>query len=429
MFRFFILIIFFLTSAIAQTTSNVIEITQGKRTQIHLGIDFQLPAHLQKIGSVIESDLKHPDAFQFVTPPYGASSSEDKNLAIWKNTNAQFICQIVATQPKTDEVKVDVHVYHVNSQRPMMGHSFSGKLPQWRQIAHMAANKIYQSLTGQEGYFNSRITYIAMQKRGPHKSKRLAIMDYDGANHTYLTPPDAMALMPRLLPNQKRIVYVKFHAKHTRLHQFDLRSNSDVAFLKNIQGITIAPRFDASGHHMLLSIARRGSTSLFYVQSGNDLKQLTKTRKNVIDTSPCFSPDGRQIVFNSDRNGRPHIYVMSASQPFPECYSPVQISQENGQYRCPIWSPDGQWIAFVKIYQGMFYLGIMRPNGNDERLLIQDFLIDTPSWSPNGQMIIFASQSRLDQPSKVYMVDLNGQFVKQVVTPHEGISPFWSVAP
>jgi TolB protein len=145
-----------------------------------------------------------------------------------------------------------------------------------------------------------------------------------------------------------------------------------------------------------------------------------------IDTSPSASPDGRMIVFNSDRGGTQQLYVMTA-----EGGEVRRISFGEGRYATPVWSPRGDLIAFTKISQGTFSIGVMRPDGSGERILAKGYLVESPTWAPNGRVIMYfrqdgpGSDGHAAEP-KLHSIDLTGYNERQIVTPIGASDPAWS---
>ena len=141
-----------------------------------------------------------------------------------------------------------------------------------------------------------------------------------------------------------------------------------------------------------------------------------------IETAPSFSPDGREIVFESDRSGRGQIYVMGANGGEAR-----RISTGTGQYGTPVWSPRGDLIAFTKQSKGRFHIGVMRTDGSEERLLTASFLDEGPTWSPNGRVIMFTRETQGAQgQANLYSVDITGRNLLRVPTATGASDPAWS---
>jgi TolB protein len=154
--------------------------------------------------------------------------------------------------------------------------------------------------------------------------------------------------------------------------------------------------------------------------SGGSVKRLTYSP--AIETAPSYSPDGKQIVFESDKSGSQQLYIMPGNGGDPR-----RISSGPGRYGTPVWSPRGDMIAFTKQSKGRFHIGVMRLDGSEERLLTASFLDESPTWSPNGRVIVFSRSTRgRDGTSSLYSVDISGRNLKPLKTPEGASDPSWS---
>jgi TolB protein len=281
------------------------------------------------------------------------------------------------------------------------------------------ADEIYKRITGEDGYFDSRIVYVAESGPQKHRVKRLAIMDQDGENHKFLTDGRTLVLTPRFSPNSQEILYLSYAQHQPRVYLRDLQSGEEES-LGHFEGMSFAPRFSADGNHVAMSIARGGSTQLYTMDlRSRALRQITNT-PGIINTSPSYSPDGAKIVFNSDRGGSQQLYTMDAGGGNVQ-----RISFGDGNYGTPVWSPRGDLIAFTKISGGQFYIGVMKTDGSGERTISQSYLDEGPTWSPNGRVLMFFRQDRGGK-ARLYSIDLTGANLRQVVTPMDASDPAWS---
>jgi TolB protein len=294
----------------------------------------------------------------------------------------------------------------------------------WRRIAHIVADAVYKRITGEDGYFDTRIVYISESGPGDKRIKRLAIMDQDGANHRYLTDGKNLVLTPRFSPTTQEITYLSYARGTPRVYLFNIDTGQQEV-LGDFPGMTFAPRFSPDGNKVIMSLAVNGASQIYALDlRTRKATQITST--DSIDTSPCYSPDASKIVFNSDRGGTQQLYVMSADG------SDIhRISFGSGRYGTPVWSPRGDLIAFTKFDSSQFYIGVMRPDGSGERLLTQAFLVEAPTWSPNGRVLIYFSQQPTDSKGKggqtrLHSIDLTGYNEREVVTPQDGSDPAWS---
>jgi TolB protein len=296
----------------------------------------------------------------------------------------------------------------------------------WRRVAHIITDAIYKRLTGEDGYFDTRIVYIAESGPQNRRIKRLAIMDQDGANHRFLTDGGSLVLTPRFSPTIQEITYLSYVSKAPRVYLFNLNTGQQEV-LGDFPGMTFSPRFSPDGNSVIMSLARQGNTEI-YTMDLRTRKVVRLTNHPAIDTSPSFSPNGAEIVFNSDRGGSQQLYVMSS-----DGRNVRRVTFNKGRYATPVWSPRGDLIAFTRIYQGEFFIGVMRPDGSGERLLTNGFLVEGPTWAPNGRVLMFFRQTRSDATgaggsSRLFSIDLTGQNEREIITPVEGSDPAWSPA-
>jgi TolB protein len=341
----------------------------------------------------------------------------------WRRINAAALVTGTAISEGGEKVKVSFRLWDVVGEEQIAGKEYNTYRSNWRRIAHIMADEIYKRLTGESGYFDSRIVYIA--ESGPDKKrvKRLAIMDQDGENHKFLTDGRFLVLTPRFSPNSQEILYLSYAGKQPRVFLRDLQTGREES-LGTFEGMSFAPRFAGDGNTIIMSIANGGNTHIHRMDL-RSRRMIKLTDGSGINTSPSYSPDGSQIVFNSDRGGSQQLYVMSA-----DGSGAKRISFGDGRYGTPVWSPRGDLIAFTKMSGGRFYIGVMRPDGSGERLLTESYLDEGPSWSPNGRVIVFHRQYPNSGgkmgATRMFTVDLTGYNLREVVTPMDASDPTWS---
>lgn len=392
---------------------------------IHEG--FWVGQYAGKIRSVVIADLERSGLFRII--PENSyiqeltSVDEQPNFVDWKAINAHALVQSAVKEVNPNTLRVEFRLWDVYAENQLKGQSFTTTKDNWRRVAHVIADAIYERLTGEKGYFDTRIVYVSETGPATKRVKRLAIMDQDGENHKFLTSGAAMALTPRFSPNLQKVTYMSYAGSMPKVYILDIETGRQ-KLLGSFPGMTFAPRFSPDSSKVLLSYANNGRTNIYEM----DLKRRTSkqlTSGPAIDTSPSYSPDGSQIVFNSDRGGNQQLYVMNADG------SDVhRISFGTGRYATPVWSPRGDYIAFTKMANGQFYIGVMYPDGSGERLLASGYLVEGPTWSPNGRVLMYFRQdkgnSRSNAPVKLYSIDLTGYNERMIVTPAEASDPAWS---
>ncbi len=338
----------------------------------------------------------------------------------WKAINAQALIT-GAVAVSGGNITVKFRLFDVFSGAPLgEGLQLTGTTAGWRRIAHKVADVVYSRITGESGYFDSRVAFVSEQGPKDARLKRLAIMDYDGANVQYLTDSNTIVLAPRFSPDGSRLLYTSYETGQPQIYLLDVASVGKVGLNTGGAAMSFAPRFSPDGNSVVFSLANGGNTDIFMMDlNGGNLRQLTNAPS--IETAPSFSPDGSKIVFESDRSGTQQLYVMSASGG-----EATRISFGAGRYSTAVWSPRGDLIAFTKQNEGRFHIGVMRVDGSEERLLTASFLEEGPTWSPNGRVIMFTRESQgADGAPALYSVDISGRNLKRVPTPSAASDPAW----
>lgn len=344
----------------------------------------------------------------------------------WRIIDAQALVTGEIVKKSNNKISVNIELWDVYGEKRMFGISLSSKIKSWRRISHIISDKIYERLTGEEGYFDTRIVYVSESGDQKNKKKRLAIMDQDGANHQYLTDGKSLVLTPRFSPNQQQITFFSYNGINRGLkpsvYLYNLITGK-IEILGQFPGMSFSPRFSPTGSDLIMSLAQNGSTNIHIMNLKNkNTKQLTKGR--AIDTSPSFSPDGKNIVFNSDRSGGQHLYIMNSNGK-----NPTRISFGRGSYATPVWSPRGDYIAFTKFTRGRFFIGLMHPDGSAERLIAEGYLTEGPTWAPGGRVLSFFRQIPQKDGSmrtRLFVIDITGNRERELTTPEDASDPAWS---
>lgn len=423
-----------LLSITAATAEVRIDITRGNVEPLPIAISDIYGKALEEaqigrdIAGVISADLERSGLFRPIDSRAFLQDPESLNarprFSDWRVINAQALVNGMVQLQTDGQLRVEMRLWDVFAEAQMVGRAFSTARANWRRVAHIIADTIYQRVTGEDGYFDTRVVYIAEAGPKRRRIKRLAIMDQDGANHRFLTDGSNLVLTPRFSPTAQEITYLSYFNDTPRVYLFNIDTGRQ-EMIGSFQGMTFAPRFSPDGNSIILSYAKDGNSDIWTM----DLR-TRKTRRltthPAIDTSATYDPTGRQIVFNSDRGGAQQLYVMEVTGG-----SARRISFGQGRYATPVWSPRGDLIAFTKQYGGKFFIGVMRPDGSGERLLSKSFLEEAPTWAPNGRVLMFFREAPTDKQghggeTRVYSIDLTGHNLREVLTPGDASDPAWS---
>jgi TolB protein len=410
-----------------------IDITHGNADPMpialpYLGNNSEEAATLgAQIIDVVQKDLEGSGLFRAINRASFLQEIKDSQttptFTSWRQVNASALVTGMIKVSSENEFSVEFRLWDVFAEQQIAGKSYNTNKKNWRRIAHLMADEIYKRLTGESGYFDTRIVYVSESGPATKRVKKLAIMDQDGENHRFLTDGSSLVLTPRFSPTAQKVIYMSYKGGTPKVYMLDVDTREQ-ELVGDFPGMSFAPRFSPNGDTVVLSAAWDGNSEIYtYNIKTGQKKRLTND--GAIDTSPSYSPDGSQIVFNSDRGGSQQLYTMDT-----DGGNVKRISFGNGRYGTPVWSPRGDLIAFTKMSQGQFYIGIMRLDGTGERLLTQSFMDEGPTWSPNGRVIMFARQERSMSGKAgkwgVFSVDLTGYNEKKIGTPMEASDPAWS---
>lgn len=414
-----------------------VDVTQGNVEPLPIAVpDFIASDDVARrfsvdIAGVIADNLERSGLFRpidkraFIAQPQ--SLGVNPRFANWKPLNAQALVVGEVNIEPNGALRASFRLWDVFAENQMTGLSLTTTQANWRRVAHIISDTIYERITGEAGYFDTRIVYIAENGPSDRRVKRLSIMDQDGANHRFLTDGKTLVLTPRFSPTQQEITYLAYFNDQPRVYLFNI-DTGEQELLGDFPGMTFAPRFSPDGDSVIMSFAQNGNSDI-HVMDLRTRRVRRLTDNPAIDTGPSYAPDGRKIVFESDRGGSQQLYVMNADGSGQQ-----RISFGDGRYGTPVWSPRGDLIAFTKIFRGSFHIGVMRPDGSGERLLTRGFLVEGPTWAPNGRVLMFFRQEKSDAQGlggmpRLFSIDLTGFNERELGTPVGGSDPAWSPGP
>src|SRR6056300_798398 len=388
-----------------------------KKLNLHKNIPNLIANNLINSGlfKLLDRNAYMQNPEQLINPP---------KFRDWRIIDAQALITGKISKKDNNKISVSIELWDVYGEKRMFGLSLSSQSKSWRRISHIISDKIYERLTGEEGYFDTRIIYVAESGPKTQRVKKLAIMDQDGASNKYLTLGNELVLTPRFSPDGRMVTYMSYFKNLPRVYLLNIETGIQEV-VGDFPGMTFAPRFSPDGRKVIMSFARDGNSDIYTMDiESRRVEQITS--HPAIDTSPSFSPDGNYITFNSDRSGIQQIYTMRA-----DGRSVKRISRGSGLYGTPVWSPRGDLIAFTKIHKGKFYIGVMRTDGTGERLLTENFYQEAPSWSPNGRVLIFYRETAGGRDGKgaganLWSIDITGYNEIKIKTETDASDPSWS---
>ncbi len=433
-FKFLVLFLVLFQDYFVYSQENVpeldIDVTEGIIEPIPIAFpsfitnDFSSSIIANEISKIVKNDLLKTSLFQIISE--GSYISDLTSIdapvrfADWRAINTDLL--VAGNVSITNEIiTIKFRLWDVVGQDEIFkGVQLQGPSNSIRRIAHKVSDMIYSGITGEGNYFDTRIAFIS--ERGPknNRIKRLAIMDQDGANLTFLTNSNSIVLAPRFSPDARKILYTSYETGKPRVYLLDL-TNGNLRSFSELPGMTFAPRFSPDGNKIILSITDNGNTDIYTLNLDNNTKR--RLTKNVaIDTAPSFSPDGKFVVFESDRGGNQQIYVIPSKGGKAK-----RISFGEGRYGTPVWSPRGDMIAFTKMNKGNFHIGVMRKDGSQERILTKSFIDEGPTWAPNGRILMFFRETAgVNGAPSLYTIEVTGRNLRKIELSSFASDPSWS---
>ena len=379
----------------------------------------------RELAKVISNNLNGTGLFKSIPQTAYVSAPLSFNTPVqfsdWSIINADVLVVGSVGLKPDGRLEVKFRLWDVSQQKEIgKGKQYFTNSESWRRISHKISDTIYTRVTGEGAYFDSRVVFVSETGPKDNRTKRLAIMDQDGANFRLLKHPPSLVIAPRFSPTTNKIIFTGYETGKPRVYLMDL-SSGEITSLPELQGMSFAPRFSADGSEIVLSMTENGNTDIFISNLASGTKRRLTTNI-AIDTAPSFSPDGNRIVFESDRGGGQQLYIIPSKGGEAK-----RISFGKGRYATPVWSPRGDLIAFTKIKEGKFHIGVMRVDGTKERLLTTSFLDEGPAWAPNGRVLMFFRETpgKAGAPS-IYSIDISGRNLRKIKTSSFASDPNWS---
>ncbi len=375
------------------------------------------------LTSVITNNLKRSGLFLPLDPASFIERIQRFDAAPrfqdWRAINAQALVVGRVSREGDGRFRTEFRLWDVFAGSQLYGQQYFTQPDQVRRIGHIISDAIYERITGDKGYFDTRVVYVSESGAKERRTKRLAIMDQDGANSRFLTSGEALVLTPRFNPSSQEITFMSYGRAEPQVLLMNVET-AQREVIGDFPGMTFAPRFSPEGQRIIFSLQKDAASNI-YVMDLRSRRTTRLTETPAIDTSPSYSPDGRAVVFESDRGGSQQIFVMNA-----DGSNQRRISFGQGRYSTPVWSPRGDVIAFTKQTSGSFAIGVMKTDGSGERILTEGFHNEGPTWAPNGRVLMFFRDPGGNAGPQLYTIDLTGYNEQRVPTQGYASDPAWS---
>lgn len=426
----FSLIAVFSLSGLARADVTI-DVTRGHLNPLpiaipnFIGTDGQSQQFGKDVADVIRTNLERSALFRVIPaaayPEQFGDVNANPRFGDWRPTQAQTLVVGQTSVLGDGRLRVEFRLWDIFGESQALGLQYATTPENWRRIAHKISDAIYERLTSEKGYFDTRIVFVSETGPRGRRNKQLMIMDQDGANPSILQTGSAGVITPRFSPSTQQITYMSFETGRPRVFLYNIETfRREALNLSDGSGMSYAPRFSPDGDSVVMTVDVNGNSEIYRM----DLRTRALNRLTnhpAIDTSPSFSDNGSEIVFSSTRGGSPQLYVMGLNGS-----NVRRISAGGGRYHTPVWSPRGDLIAFTKEEGGRFGIGVMKVDGSDERQLTNSYLDESPTWSPNGRVIMFLREARRGAGPRLFSIDLTGKNERQINTPTEASDPAWS---
>ena len=383
----------------------------------------ELASALKTFNQVLWDDLKFSGYFTMAGksfyPPQAASRPEDINYEAWSGLPFKVSFMTFGSLDLSGGVlRAELRVLDMKQRTMAFGQNIQGDADTIRAIAHRWADEIVYKLTAgaSRGIASTKIAYSS--RRGG--AKEIYVMDYDGNDQRSFTHNGALNLFPVWAADNSKLAFV---SNRTGKWEIDLHSYLDGSRLPfPLFGTFVStPAISPDGTQLIYSLrTSRGDTDIFGSKlDGSDRRNVTNHAS--IDTSPTWSPSGKQISFVSNREGAGQIYVADI-----DGGNVRRIVKEGGDADSPSWSPDGRWIAFHwKPRQADSYDIYMAEvsSGKIFQLTSGAGSNESPSWAPDSRHLAF--QSTRSGSSQIYVMLADRSEVRMVTSQATNTSPSW----
>ena len=386
--------------------------------QSFVGDSVEANATGSRITQVISNDLDFTGIFQPLNPNAfleDARTVDGIDFTGWQAIGAEALVKGSVTPEGGGMISVETRIFDVYKGSRVVGKRYRGPESEWRKIAHRIANEIFKYFTGDEGVFDTQITYAGKPNR---RVKEVYVADFDGANVVQVTRNNSINNYPNWSREAGRICFTSFKSGRPTLFAIG-RGGRGARALRPSSTILQGAWSPVSNELAVAGQVGVGNSEILRLSpDGSSFVRLTSHPS--IDTSPSWSPDGGKILFVSDRSGSPQIFVMNA-----DGSGQRRISYQGAYNVHPVWSPKGERIAYAGMVGGHFDIFTMRPDGTDVVQLTSTGNNEYPSWAPNGRQIVF--QSGRGAGTAIYVINANGSNLRPIIrAPGGATAPTWS---
>ena len=380
------------------------------------------------IAAIVADDLARTGLFEpipFDSLPSRPYRHDQIDFKDWRLLGTDSLVIGNVTPSLDGGYVVEFQLYDVLRSRQVVGFQLTAGHEVMRRVAHQIADRVYETLTGVRGSFDTRIAYVT-EVAGDDGETRYALVvaDVDGHNEKVILDSPEPVMSPSWSPDGKKLAYVSFESPGSRALPRPRIFIQEIATgrresVVSFPGINGAPAFSPDGRRLAMTLSKDGNPEVYVMDLRTErLRRIT--RNAAIDTEPSWSPDGRFLAFTSDRGGKPQIYRTPAEG------GPLERLTFEGSYNTrPVYSPDGARLALVHRDEGRYRIGLLDLENGALQVLTDSELDESPSFAPNGRMILYATSDGAG--SALAAVSPDGRMHQRLAVQKGGIrEPAWS---
>jgi TolB protein len=316
-----------------------------------------------------------------------------------------------------EDIAVELRLFDVYQNKERIGKRYTGRVRDFRRIAHKFVDEIINQFTGIPGVFNTRIAYVS---NSGGRFKEIYVSHLDGSEKFQVTDNHTINLSPSWSADGRSILYSSFKERNQTLYLFELFSGKEVKFSPRVAGRYLSGRLSPDGQSVVATFESGGNTNLHLLErSGNLIRRLTENPG--IEVSPAWSPDGKQIVYVSDRSGSPQLYILDV-----QSGKSRRLSYSGSYNTSPEWSPKGDRIVYTGRVGNRFAIfSIAADGGEPRKLTAESSDSEDPTWSPDGRFIAFSS-NRAGR-YHLYVMQVSGENQRRLTgSGGDDTKPSWS---
>ena len=350
-----------------------------------------------QVEAIIGRDLRYSDRFEVMDSLPGGLVGEGLDYALWDRLGAVWLVSGQVEGAGEGYVLIlELHDVVYGEVRERGRFRLPDSLDEdFRMAVHRASDEVVRWATGEPGMAASRIAFTMTDAEG---NKDIYAIDSDGENLKRLTDYRNLIESPSWSPDGSKLLYTSWKSDLVRIYELNLDTNTE-RMLPEVRGAGdyVTPTYHPNGGTIAFSVLGSSARSgIFTYDLESDCCLSYLSGGQWYDFSPSYSPDGSQMVFNTNRFGDavPQVMIMPAEGGTSETLSPFEFGR-GGYYTSPDWAPYGDRVAFHgRIERGRYHILVanVADGGRVLRQLTSEGNNEDPSWAPDGRHLVFVGE-------------------------------------